>query len=345
MKTGEDGFKGAKTIIFLACLVTDKKYRKMGGGEALISELQKYKIRKDIQEDVEVLIRQIPIEELIKTDDFDENFKNIIEKYFGVFDHTVSIILVHKYSDFYRIPDMARKRVKFLRDWLSNLKSVRVLDDPEKIDVLSSRVQTGNLIREMCKEEGFESMGLQWPEFHIESMGDLQLPVIIKPVDACSTDDSHWMTLLNTSEIGEGDSFQLHDGVLVQKFYEHYGILYKVYVIGDTIEIVSRPSISAQDNGSVFRFNTHKFKLLAGDLDSYRQAEAIKRIEPLRGLIESFVRSLKTRLQLTWFGIDILIPEDSTTCNLKAAVIDINYMPGFDGVPDLTGKLIKAILD
>lgn len=339
LSTGTD--RKSENIHLVACLVTDKKYRKMGGEEGLKSALQKR--HKNVQ------IGQIQVEELLNgPGSLDESFRNILKKQFGLPEtgDEVCVTLIHKYSDFFRIPGLCPLRVLELRDWLKGLRNCRVLDDPENIDVLANRVRTGNLIREMCVEEGFEGNGLQWPEFHVGSMQNLSLPVIIKPVDACSTDESHWMTLLNRLEDSDSECpALLNENVLVQKFHEHFGVLYKVYVIGDSIEIVARPSIRAGSDfgkGS-FRFNTHKFKAVSGDLDSVEAEAARLRLEPLRDLIVQFAWRLKSRLNLTWFGIDVLIPESPN--ELRAAVIDVNYMPGFDGVTGLTDKLIKTILD
>ena len=335
----------------VACLVTDKKYRKMGGEEGLqaaitlskkqIHEHNTLNLNLNIKH--KTLILQVRVEELLLSHDFEGNFINLLKSKFQLSDCEICdarVVIVHKYSDFFKIPGIRRENVLEVRDWLCRQRTV--LDDPEKIDILSNRVQTGNLVRKMCKSEGFEELGLQWPEFHVQSMGEMTVPVIVKPVDACSTDESHWMTLV--TDEGKFDGFPLSEGVLVQQFYEHFSVLYKVYLIGESVEIVARPSISARNltKSGEFRFNTHKFKALAGNLPEEQLFKAMQRMEPLRGLVEKFAWLLKDRLKLTWFGIDVLIPERG---DLKAAVIDVNYMPGFDGVTGLTDKLIKAILD
>lgn len=341
-------------MVIVACLVTDKKYRKMGGEEGLkisISKLEKEraKARKGVTERTRVYVEQIPVEDLIQNDNFSINLQEMLGKRYGLstpFEGS-KVVLVHKHSDFYKIPGIEGERISKLGNWLSEMSSsslIRVLDDPVKIEVLSSRIQTGNLVREMCKGEGFEGEGLQWPEFNVE----MDYPVIVKPIDACSTDEAHWMTLIVDGDAEDDEKKRkMHEGndrVLVQKFYEHYGILYKVYVIGDSVEIVARPSISTRDINSSFRFNTHKFKALAGDLSEDVREEAVLRMTLIRGLVERFAWRLKEKLQLTWFGIDVIIPEDGND-GVRAAVIDVNYMPGFDGVSELSDKLIKAILE
>ena len=290
-------------------------------------------------------IVHIPPEEfLLSGADFEASLKRYI--------HDVpldkNVVLVHKYSDFYKLKTMEKNRVDGLRSWLHEMTNViKVLDDPDKIDVLSDRVRTGNLVRKMCAGEGFEALGIQWPSFtETGALGGLRMPVIVKPVDACATDESHWMTLIRD----KGTDFlnKSSENVLVQQFYEHYGVVYKVYVIGtEVIEIVARPSISSRDlsdDNPVYRFNTHKFKAAEGELSASRYSEAMARLEPHRPLIVEFTRRLKSVLGLTWFGVDIIIPEEEEA-EVKVAVIDVNYMPGYDGIRELPDKLIKAIIE
>jgi len=345
--------KVSDNFTLIACLVTDKKYRKMGGDEGLNGALHGLNLAENTR------VLQVPVKEIFENDQVSNEtfFKYIMEQ--CKLSSFKSVKLIHKYSDFSKADELSGTQVNALRAWLISLQTddvFTVLDAPEDIDVLSNRKETGHLIQEFCLVEGFEGSGLQWPEFSDYKSTvwtKLKLPVIAKPIDACGTDDSHWMSLyrsFNTRFLPKDDS-------IVQKFYEHYGILYKVYVIGRQVEIVARPSISNRDyepDTFLHRFNTHKFKLSEGDLSAERLEEAEIRISPLRSLIESFALKLKDRLNLTWFGIDVIIPEeDANNCDendlvdrntIKAAVIDINYMPGYDGITNLPEKLIKAVL-
>lgn len=338
-----------KQPLFIACLVTDKKYRKMGGDDGLKTAIKK--AGKD-----NIFIGQIQVEELVHNSlGFEVNLKNLISKILkknlkdseniNLLDQ--NIIIIHKYSDFYKLP-LKVDHVDLLRSWLREMTSItKVIDDPDKIDILTDRVRTGNLVRNLCISGGFASRGLQWPEFTESSNYEsLNLPIIVKPVDACATDESHWMTLIPETVDGNNEIFvtSFQTKSLVQKFYEHYEVLYKVYVIGsEVIEIVARPSISAKNlSNSVFRFNTHKFKTSEGDLNPSRHSQAMNRLEGHLELIRNFAHKLKNELNLTWFGIDMIIPENS---DIKIAVIDVNYMPGYDGINGLPDKIINAILE
>jgi hypothetical protein len=326
----------------VVCLVTDKKYRKMGGDEGLKAAIKRRASGKDMP-----FIGQVLVEDLLKVTTettIDDNFFKIIKTDFG-FDETKQVILIHKYSDYFKSPRISRDQGMKLRNWLCNC-TFKVRDDPEKIDVLSCRVKTGMLVREMCRIQGFESRGLQWPEFELKWIGkEMEYPVIVKPIDACASDEAHWMTLLNEYSESFDSHLNFADSCLVQKFHEHFGVLYKVYVIGDIVEIIARPSITSREAGSIMRFNTHKFKAAEGELNADKWQEAMMRLENVRELVEEFAKELKKKLQLTWFGIDVIIPEVAEGAGLRAAVIDVNYMPGYDGIKDLAEKLIKAVLE
>lgn len=335
----------------ILCLVTDKKYRKMGGFEGLRGALEALGLAS------KYTIEQIRMEEWLEADS--ERRPDVISFLEAKLSRGASF-LVHKHSDFSKMMD--KKHCLRIQSYLNGLVAegrVKVIDDPQRIQVLLSRSETGYLIQRICREGGFEGRGLQWPEFEMKWSDEMTLPVILKPIDACATDESHWMTLINDNykdndNDKDNDNFNdnyednrslslnlVEKGMLVQKFYEHFGVLYKVYVIGEEVDIVARPSISSTNSGPSLRFNTHKFKAAEGELSAEATERAWQRLEPLRGLIEEFAEVLRRELGLTWFGIDVIILEDE--CALKAAVIDINYMPGYDGIQNLSEKLIKAI--
>lgn len=394
--------KKVKKEIFIACLVSDKKFRKMGGIEGFEAAIKFYSTNDDdaIYCDKNIRIGQVSIKDIICTGDFTENLLKAIEKESFIaannnnaasnivfenkkFNHIIhnnslikntditytrQIIVVHKYTDFCKMEGISFEDILKFRDWLSilyfqeviNEVHFKVLDLPERIDVLSNRIQTGNLIREFCTLHGFEERGMQWPKFlsyneqnnlNLIEFEDIKmaLPVIVKPIDACATDEAHWMNLITEPFTVKENNFNLK-GSLIQKFYEHFEILYKVYVIGEVIEIIARPSISSKTalaTGSPFlRFNTHKLKATQGDLCEEKRIEALERMKPLKSLIEKFAKELKEKLKLTWFGIDVILLEGTEKKeSLRAAVIDINYMPGYDGIQSLSNKLIKAVLD
>ena len=124
--------------LLIVCLVSDKKYRKMGGNEGLRGALKPTGNRN-------ICIAQIPTEELLlNSNDFEATLKHFIRENsisasnLNVLDK--SVILVHKYSDFYKLA-IDKMHVDRLRSWLHDMTSViKVLDDPERIDILSDRV-------------------------------------------------------------------------------------------------------------------------------------------------------------------------------------------------------------
>lgn len=270
---------------------------------------------------------------------------------------TVTVLIVQKMTDFFKDALIDARQSARLEAWLDSVHGVsydqvhfRVIDPLERTRLLSDRMETGKFVRRLCDDAKFSAQGLQWPAFtHFASEPPLALPVIIKPIKTDVGTESHAMLLvkqpcqLETLFDGTLDSSHL-----IQQFHPHDQLLYKVYVIGDTMEIVPRPSVSLDDGPEdIFRFNTHTFKTANADMCESTRRAALARIEPFRALILSFVMTLALRLQLTWFGVDVIIPEQlgDGDEHIKVAVIDINYLPGYDGVDNLSAKLLKAMLD
>lgn len=354
-------------ITLIACLMTDKKYRKIGGADGRLEEALERLLGKNSS------VIQVKLEDVTRSEDFTGNLLKAtldsieIEKEKEKRYSAVDLILVHKYTDYYK----TFKELERLSSWLNDLSEigsiehetdknnhlvnvrVTVMDVPKRIDLLTNRVQTGNLVQELCEREGFKGRGLEWPEFTCDFGGDnikniKSEHLIIKPIDACASDDAHWMTIVSAIPL------TISEGMLAQRFYNHYGILYKIYVVGGVIEIVPRPSVRRPDcdaEGGEYRFNTHIFKKDMEELGGERRREASDRIEPFREIILEFAESLSRNLQIRWLGIDIIIPEpdsresyDEDTAMIRLGVIDVNYMPGYDGIDDLPDKFIRAIL-
>ena len=67
----------------------------------------------------------------------------------------------------------------------------------------------------------------------------IEFPVICKPLVACGTPDSHLLYVAFTAA-------SLRDAAtpcLIQQFHDHDGVVFKIYVIGDSIMASKRDSL------------------------------------------------------------------------------------------------------
>lgn len=128
----------------------------------------------------------------------------------------------------------------------------------------------------------------------------------------------------------------------------HGGVLFKVYVIGDHIDVQVRSSvIHGHDKckHGFFYFNSQKVGCkdsAEAEFDSKtgfsKETNAQK---PSHNLVEALVNGIKKELNLTMFGVDMVydVEEDCFV------IIDINYMPGYKGVINAHARMVDLIVN
>ena len=87
-------------------------------------------------------------------------------------------------------------------------------------------------------------------------------PLIIKPLTAAGTAESHRMGIL----LGRNGISKIHTPCLLQEYANHDGILYKVYVLGNRVWVFPRPSLPNLPIGELLSSNIPHYD----DFDSQR---------------------------------------------------------------------------
>jgi len=351
-------------LIFLHAV---KKFHKLGGPSGLMAALNRLTSSFEGDERFEILIldaKDIACDSdaLLGTADDQDYTKNLLRICAPVVKRwpqttRVKYVLIHKLTDFSRTFDALTtgEAIKQrLTQWIWSLVraemdggSIRVFNKQmNSISLLSDRTATGELVGKLCKEKDFAAAGLLWPEFYRydSSLEPLVYPVIIKPNDASNV-RAHWMTIVTNA--GQWPFLSAENEFIKQQFYPHHGVLFKVYVIGEAVEIVVRPSISVSKSDLTAKdpisFHTHQFKLSEAALSVERAQHLLLHLyKPHGDLITRFVTRLQRILDLETFGVDIIVPEEADG-RLRVAVIDINYFPGYDGVEDLAFKFVSSL--
>ncbi|XP_066383705.1 inositol-tetrakisphosphate 1-kinase 2-like isoform X6 [Miscanthus floridulus] len=189
-----------------------------------------------------------------------------------------------------------------LEDYHEEHPEVTVLDPPNAIKHLNNR----------------QSM--------LEEVADLNLSnfYVAKPLVVDGTSKGHELYLAY-----DVASLSMLDPPLVlQEFINHGGILFKVYIIGETIQVVRRfslPDVNTYDllnNVGVYRLP--RVSCAAASADDADLDPLIAELPP-RPLLEKLGRELRGRLGLRLFNID-MIRELGTKD--RYYIIDINYFPG-----------------
>uniref|UniRef100_A0AAY4B5Z8 inositol-1,3,4-trisphosphate 5/6-kinase n=1 Tax=Denticeps clupeoides TaxID=299321 RepID=A0AAY4B5Z8_9TELE len=147
---------------------------------------------------------------------------------------------------------------------------------------------------------------------------------------------SHQMSLI-FSDSGLPDA---HPPCVLQSFVNHGAVLHKVFVVGDSHFTVERPSLKnfplgPSDRPTIF-FNSH-------DVSKPASCSPLTAVSvfmpPPSDALAALVEELRTQLDMSLFGVDIII--DLQTHALT--VIDINVFPGYEGVPQFFPSLLRYI--
>ncbi|TVU47838.1 hypothetical protein EJB05_07451 [Eragrostis curvula] len=161
------------------------------------------------------------------------------------------------------------------------------------------------------------------------AMSGLTLPLVAKPLVVDGTSKAHELYLA----YDEASLSMLDPPLVLQEFINHGGILFKVYIIGETIQVVRRfslPDVNTYEllnNVGVYRLP--RVSCAAASADNADLDPLIAELPP-RPLLEKLGRELRGRLGLRLFNID-MIRELGTKD--RYYIIDINYFPGFGKMP------------
>ncbi|KAL6964158.1 Inositol-tetrakisphosphate 1-kinase 3 [Sarracenia purpurea var. burkii] len=158
---------------------------------------------------------------------------------------------------------------------------------------------------------------------------ELKLPLIAKPLLVDGSAKSHELYIAY-------DSFSLSKLELpfvVQEFINHGGVLFKVYIIGETIQVVRRfslPDVGKPELSKIAGvFHFPRVSCAAASADDANLDPAVAELPPTP-LLERLSKELRHRLGLRLFNIDII--REKGTRDLYY-VIDINYFPGLGKMP------------
>lgn len=165
--------------------------------------------------------------------------------------------------------------------------------------------------------------------FEVTKSG-LSLPLVAKPLLVDGTAKSHELFLAY-------DQFSLQElepPLVLQEFVNHGGVLFKVYIVGETIKVVRRfslPDVTKRELAEVaglFRFP--RVSCAAATADEADLDPSIAELPP-QPLLERLAKELRHRLGLRLFNIDMIRKLGTRDVFY---VIDINYFPGYGKMPD-----------
>ncbi|KAF2912345.1 hypothetical protein DAI22_10g002000 [Oryza sativa Japonica Group] len=166
-------------------------------------------------------------------------------------------IILHKLTD--------KEWQQVLEDYREEHPEVTVLDPPNAIQHLHNRqsmlqevadLNLSNAYGEVCTPRQLVIMKDPLSIPSAVAKAGLTLPLVAKPLVVDGTSKSHELSLAYV----ETSLSMLDPPLVLQEFVNHGGILFKVYVVGETIRVVRRfslPDVNIYDlenNDGIFRF-------------------------------------------------------------------------------------------
>ena len=229
---------------------------------------------------------------------------------------------------------------KQLEDFSIKNPNAAIIDPPEAIERLHSRISMLDVVKEL---KIHESLGIpkQVVIYEQESLlddnvlDDLCFPVIAKPLMADGSPNCHTMSVVLS---GEGLK-KVNYPIVLQEFVNHGGVVFKVYVVGGHVSCVKRRSLpdfspemmGASSNGllTFSQISNHRDENKNGHGNTMNHAVEAAEMPPL-SFINEIAIALRKAMKLNLFNFDVI--RDAKVGD-RYIVIDINYFPGYEKMP------------
>ena len=154
--------------------------------------------------------------------------------------------------------EAARARVQTLLDYKNAHECCCLVDDPNYVQALMNRSDISKTL-EKCLQNVTSASGhpVRTPRFVVVDddhsnlrtkvdQAQLHVPLIVKPLIAAGTKQSHHMTIVlqdSAFDDEERKETKIPSKSLIQQYENHNATLYKVYVMGEYVHVYHRPSL------------------------------------------------------------------------------------------------------
>ncbi|KAL6044064.1 inositol-1,3,4-trisphosphate 5/6-kinase [Balamuthia mandrillaris] len=166
---------------------------------------------------------------------------------------------------------------------------------------------------------------------------NLKFPLVAKTIQACGNEDSHKIGIIFT----EKGLHQLSTPIMVQEYYNHNAIIFKVFMVDDYLHVVRRASLKNLDPSATENivFNSQKpvpEELFDKDRDVQDKAAWP---DPEPPVLHAVTAALQQHLGLHLLGVDMIRQVETG----KLGIVDVNYFPSYIGVPEFNERLADFV--
>lgn len=260
----------------------------------------------------------------------------------------------------------ALDRVNRLREYKDRHPACSLVDHPTNVQALMSRSDIAKILASCLTNITTKSgMRVCSPRFQVldcrksKSVQDIakqisdagfQYPLIVKPLTAAGTVQSHKMGIL----LGKSGLEHITEPSLLQEYANHDGILYKVYVLGNKQWVYRRSSLpnlpegeSVDQNGSGFvEFDSQRPYPTLEDF-GFQKDTHIEEETNLMNVTSAEIRPvadcIRRAFGLELFGFDVLVTSFQNGRERKMLVVDVNYFPSYKEVPNFSQLLAQYL--
>jgi len=173
----------------------------------------------------------------------------------------------------------------------------------------------------------------------------LTFPLICKINQAGGSSDAHKMGIV----FNEAGLHDFEPPMIAQEFLNHNSVIFKVFVIGEYSSSIKRksvPNIIPNQSRTIF-FDSQKpleEQIPKNSFESKNKTSdqlLAEAKEIPQDILNQMSKSISKEFGLSLFGYDVIVQDGSG----KFGVIDINYFPGYIGVPDFENTLATFLLN
>lgn len=264
--------------------------------------------------------------------------------------------------------DTSIEWAKQMEEYLKLHPTCILIDPPKHIVPLRNRVSMLQCVDQSllsALKSSAPSMTLQVPRQICVVQGEdmqealdksrMKFPLVAKPLVADGSAESHKMfQVLNSTGLQK-----LRPPLVIQEFINHGGVIFKVYVVGDSAICTPRKSLQDCQEGDLCdpagliafcQVSNLQQKPDGEDQNPRQSTESVSSLPALDSEVElssvelpdaSFINDLSSllrdKLELTLFNYDLI--QDTRT--RVYYIVDINYFPGFAKMPRYLSVLTR----
>lgn len=230
--------------------------------------------------------------------------------------------------------------LKELYQFSVNHPEIKIVDGLNEIAVTLDREELNNALSSISWPQELKvstpqaKMLLSTDEQTInEAVKGLRFPVLSKPKGASSTRENHTLRLASNPNQLIGAPAPS----LLQEYVNHGGVVYKIYALGDHIEVDLRPSTRDVEPNECINLDFHSQYSDSNDL--WTKKRDLSNIPvPLEDFMK-MSKIIRKDLKMELIGFDILIDKDN-----HYWIVDLNYFPGFHNVENIEQKFLDFFL-